>query len=416
MQNTPLKTTHTSPPTVSLSRRIGGMLLVTGTTIGAGMLALPAATSPSGFTTSIILLSFCWVMMAASGLLLLEVTLWMPRNTNLISMAKKTLGPIGELVTWGLYLLLLYALLAAYIAGGADIFQHLALKIHLTLPLKFSAIIFTAALSLIVLRGIFAVDFFNRFFMSLKFITFFLLTGLIVPHIHPTLLLARGGPLIMDTLTVAITSFGFATIIPSLRNFLNNDAASIRWAILTGSLLPLFCYILWNAAVMGIIPRTGPHGLMAALHASQPTSTFIQTLLTIVQKPIISLLTNSFTAICMLTSFLGIALCLTDFLADGFRVEKKGKKALLICLAAILPPLLFVIWQPSIFISALRHAGIIILLLLVIIPNLMVWRGRYHLQLTSASRYRVAGGQFLLCILLMIAGFIIIQEMIGYLT
>ena len=42
---------------------IGSILLIVGTSIGAGMLALPIATAQLGFGGSLILLFACWIVM-----------------------------------------------------------------------------------------------------------------------------------------------------------------------------------------------------------------------------------------------------------------------------------------------------------------------------------------------------------------
>ena len=99
----------------------GSILLVVGTSIGAGMLALPIATAQLGFLGSVVLLILCWFVMTMGALLLLEVNLWLPPNNNLITMAKATIGPYGQILAWIMYLLLLYSLICAYIAGGSDL-------------------------------------------------------------------------------------------------------------------------------------------------------------------------------------------------------------------------------------------------------------------------------------------------------
>ena len=62
------------------SKMIGSVLLIVGTAIGAGMLALPIATAQLGFAGSIILLFVSWFVMTGGAFLLLEVNLWMPPN------------------------------------------------------------------------------------------------------------------------------------------------------------------------------------------------------------------------------------------------------------------------------------------------------------------------------------------------
>ncbi len=78
----------------------GGILLIIGTSIGGGMLALPIATAQLGVINALIFLVICWAMMTAAALLILEVNLWHNINSNLISMAKTTLGKFGQIIAW----------------------------------------------------------------------------------------------------------------------------------------------------------------------------------------------------------------------------------------------------------------------------------------------------------------------------
>ena len=75
---------------------LGGVLLIAGCCIGAGMLALPVVTGIGGFIPSIILMVFIWLFMATTGMLLLEANLALGVNLSLISLAEKTLGKPGK--------------------------------------------------------------------------------------------------------------------------------------------------------------------------------------------------------------------------------------------------------------------------------------------------------------------------------
>lgn len=394
-----------------IARTIGGVLLIVGSAIGGGILALPIATSEMGFVQSSILLFFCWFLMTLSALLILEVTLWLPKNTNIISMARVTLGPLGQIIAWITYLLLLYSLLAAYIAGGSDFFQNLFTLANVVLPHWAVSGLFTLVLGYIVYLGIHAVDYANRGLMTIKFITFFLLVGLIFTHVSLSKLSGGQFSYMTSGITVAITSFGYATIIPSLRNYLQDDVKKLRIVIVIGSVIPLICYVAWDMAVMGVLPREGSDGLISMLHSGQSTSHFVNQLSSTLNRGSITSLSHLFTSICLLTSFIGVALCLVDFLADGFQVEKKGKMNFLVCCAAMIPPLCIVLIDPGIFIKALSYAGVYCIVLLIILPTLMVWRGRYHKRI--AKGYQVFGGKLLLFALLIISVLIILQSLAG---
>lgn len=390
---------------------LGGILLIVGTAIGGGMLALPIATSEMGFIYSTLLLFFCWFVMTMSAFLLLEVNLWLPTNSNIISMSKATLGRSGEIVAWISYILLLYSLLAAYIAGGGDFLNHMLQSIQLKSPVWLSTSLFTLLFGYIVYHGIQSVDMVNRGLMFLKLTAFILLVVSISPHISfPQL---KQGQLnsLTASVTVAMTSFGYATIIPSLRTYFHDDIKKLRFAILIGSLIPLVCYIIWDMVIMGVIPREGDHGLIMMMQTGKSTSEFVGQLSAILNQNTITTFARIFSSVCLLTSFLGVALCLSDFLADGFRVIKNTRNKILVNIATFFPPLLIVLFYPGAFITALSYAGIFALILLVFLPALMAWHGRYNKQYSHV--YHVAGGKVMLGFLITIAVGIIVKSIIN---
>ncbi|MEF1339087.1 aromatic amino acid transport family protein, partial [Vibrio rotiferianus] len=58
---------------MSRSKVFGSTLIIAGTTIGAGMLALPLASAGIGFSTSLIIMLGLWALMAFTALLMLEL-------------------------------------------------------------------------------------------------------------------------------------------------------------------------------------------------------------------------------------------------------------------------------------------------------------------------------------------------------
>src|SRR3990167_2212670 len=139
------------------------------------MLALPVVTATMGFGMACLLLVFAWIFMTYSAFLMLEVNLWLPRNSNLISMSVATLGPIGGIISWFTYLMLLYSVLCAYTSGGSDILHHFCYAVNLDFSQNATAIIFVCVIGLIVYQGIHLVDHVNRYLMSTKLISYILL-------------------------------------------------------------------------------------------------------------------------------------------------------------------------------------------------------------------------------------------------
>lgn len=388
------------------SKLWGGILLLTGTTMGGGLLALPISTSETGFINALLLMLACWFLMTTSALLMLEVNLWLPPHTNIVSMAKVLLGPCSVGITWVCYLSLLYSIIAAYMMSGSDFLQNLIEK---NLGLQWShgtcAILFTTLLGTLVAQGIRCIDYINRGLMIAKLIIYILLVLAILPLISPPKLLTGELRFIIQGFTVVISAFSYANIVPSLRSYFQDDIASLRKAILIGSTIPLLCYILWNASVIGIIPLYGPHGLIKLLKAEQPTYALINQLNTYLNSKPLSILAHSFASVCVFTTFLTCSLGLIDFLKDGlWGTRTKGTRTKIIyqniTLYAIsfLPPLNLTLFYPGLFIKALDYAGIACLILFVLLPVAMAWRGRYSVQ-HSPCTYRLAGGKPLLLIL-----------------
>lgn len=374
------------------SKLIGGILLIVGTSIGGGMLALPVSTAEVGFANSIFFLFFCWLVMTAGALLVLEVNLRLPPGSNMISMAKSTLGLPGQIIAWITYLFLLYTLLAAYISGGSDVFSSLLHKFNLDLPNWLTSTIFTGLFSLVVYKGIKSVDYVNRGLMFGKLGVYILLIAIISPHVTPSGLVGGSARAITGTLMILITSFGFASIVPSLRDYFEDDISSLRRVIIFGSLIPLFCYIVWDAVIMGVIAREGDHGLLALMTSEHATSGLTAALSQSIQSNWITGFFGFFTSICMVTAFLGVSLGLFDFLADGLKLNKSGSQGKYTLALTFLPPLAVVLINPGIYLHALSYAGVCCVILLLLLPAIMAWRGRQTCQLVPAESRMVPGG------------------------
>ena len=389
------------------SKIIGGVLLIVGTSIGGGMLALPVATAAAGITNSIIFLIFCWLVMTAGALLILEVNLRLPAGSNMVSMAKATLGLPGQIIAWITYLFLLYTLLAAYISGGTDVFNSLLHKAHIELPNAVTSVLFTFIFSLVIYSGIRVVDYLNRGLMFGKLGIYFLLVFIISPYINiPTL---SGGSLqaITGSLMILVASFGFASIVPSLREYFADDIHALRQVILFGSLIPLVCYILWETIIMGVVQRDGHDGLVALMSSDHATSGLTAALSHAVHNQWITGFFGFFTSICMITAFLGVSLGLFDFIADGLTFEKSGSQGKCTLALTFIPPLAVVLINPGIYLHAISYAGICCVILLLLMPAIMAWQGR-KADTAGTSLILIPGGNISLSIIAVIAMFLLV--------
>lgn len=374
------------------SRLIGGVLLVSGTTIGAAMLALPVSTGMAGFFPSLLLFVIFWMFMTYTAFLMLEVNLWAEGETNLISMARRTLGPWGEIFSWGIYLFLLYALTTAYIAGSGPIVIDCvqALTGH-TLPEWAGAIPLLLIFGFFVYKGTRSVDYVNRLLMMGLVIAYVAMVIFLTPHVQLDLIKQTNWKYIWTGVAVVATSFGFHIIIPSLSVYLEKDVGKLRKVLLIGSLIPLMVYAVWEFLTLGIIPLNGENGLINGYEVGANGAHLLTAFLA---NPYIAMVARFFSFFAIVTSFLGVSLSLSDFLADGFRIKKTRAGRLLLYALTFLPPLLFTLADPRAFLSALEYAGAFgVVILLGFLPALMVWSGRYWKHFGTPNSYRVFGGK-----------------------
>jgi tyrosine-specific transport protein len=366
-------------------KAIGGTLLLVGTSIGAGMLALPIALAQVGFLYSVGLAFLCWSVMYFGARFILEVNLAFKPGSHLVTMAKARLGVFGQGLAWISCLCLMYCLLLGYIAGGSDVIKSVVQQFGFHVPGFVCAIAFTFIFGLIVYAGIHFVDYANRALMFGKLGIFLLVVGVMLPKVN--LLSLYGGQLtaIPGSLMILITSFGFASIVPSLRYYLQEDIPLLKRVIFWGSLIPLICYLIWIIVIMGVLPAHGPDSLMSISHMTQPLGGLILGLQKTVGVGWVERVFTLFTIICLLTAFLGVSLGLFDFIADGLHLKKRGFQGALVFAVTFFPSLLVAIFNPGIYLQALSYAGRFCVLLLLILPSLMLFRSSAETQKAAAG-------------------------------
>lgn len=379
---------------------LGGILLIGGSCIGAGVLGLPIVTGLSGFLPSLSMFFAAWAFMTITGLLLVEVNGWFPGRVNMISMVGKSLGKSGKVACWILYLFLFYALLVAYIAGFGSLSTTLALQyFHLTLPNWMGSLLLVLLFGIIVYFGTRPVDLWNRLLMLGKIGAFLAIVFLGARYVQSDLLLRSQPQYLLFSLPILVISFGFHNLIPSLMNYMHGNIKRVRLSIIFGGLFALVLYLLWQIIVLGIVPADGPSGIIDTLKTGKEAS---QSLIGILGISWVSTFANLFAFFAILTSFMAQSLALSHFLADGMNSTYKKHEDIWILFLVFLPPLFCSLLYPGIFIKALNFAGgICAVILFGVLPILMVWRGRYRKEIES--KYQVFGGRPLLILIFLFA-------------
>ncbi|MDF2866942.1 MAG: tyrP-A [Gammaproteobacteria bacterium] len=397
-----------SPENSNPKRIYGSILLVAGTSIGAGMLALPITTGVGGYGYTLVLFLVCFLFMLLSLFLLLEATLWVSKpSANFVTIAKERLGYAGQIVAWFGFLLLLYAVAAAYLLGGGSLLMRvLPVSYQALLPAQLGILVFALLFGLLVFFGTRYIDYINRILMIGLLTAYVILVILVIPSLQSHNLASGQPRYLWAAIPVVVLSFTSHIILPSLRTYLHGDVKALTKVLWYGSLIPLAFYILWQTVILGVVPYSN---LLILATSEHPVAELTKVLQGNLGLTWIAITVSYFSFFALTTSFVGVILSLSDFLADGFSIKKNITGRLLVLSQTILPPLLFALFFPHGFIIALSYAGVLVAILFGILPVLMVWRGRYVEKLESA--FRVPGGKPVLLVALAGSCLVIILQL-----
>lgn len=387
---------------------ISAVFLIGGTAIGGGMLALPVTTGFIGFMPSVFVMACAWLFMTATGLLLLEVNLWIKKECHIVTMAGELLGNKGKAVAWITYLFVCYASLVAYVDGGGRITLQALEAWGFDLTRSQAYFAFTAFFGAFLLLS-------NQFLSRINIVLFIALVGAYLymialgsAEVTPVLLERAqwDKPWMLACLPLMLTSFSYQWIIPSLTPLLQKNANSIRCAIIFGTTMTFVVYLCWQWLVLGVVPYEGEHGLQFAFQEHHLATDSLTVLL---QSEQLAFIAKFFAYFAIITSFIGMGISCLDFLSDGLHIPRKGLGSIFLTLLVCLPVYYCAENFLNVFLLALDlTGGFGDAIMNGLLPVAMVWVGRYYQK--RHSEVPLWGGKWMLSGLVIFAvGAIVIE-------
>lgn len=360
------------------------VFLVSGTSVGGGMLAQPVAASLMGFVPSALMMGVAYAFMMLTALILAEVCMWMPQDSHIISMANTIIGWPAKLVAWLVYLFVAYFSLIAYISGGGDTVETVRNALSFSEGTDFiNCLLFVLAFGVAIEVSSRAVSTVNTMLFFGLIASYLVIVVLGMPDIHIENYVRMDFSHSYAIIPLFLTSFSFQMIVPSLANFLDRDRRRLRLAIVLGISLSFCFYLVWNAVVLG--------------HAASLADTSLAEAYAQGRAPTVALASGGgwfgffihlFGFCAIVTSFMGISWGLFDFLADGFSIKKVGMHRLYLWLLVMVPPFLVAASYPQTFITALESTGAYgDTILNGLIPILMFYMGIKLQKRHSQSRF-----------------------------
>ena len=384
----------------SFTAVLGGSMLVAGTAIGAGMLALPMISAGMWFYWSTALLLVSWFFMYRASQALLEVNLHYQPGDSFHTLVRDLLGPAWSAANGIAVAFVLYILVYAYVScGGSIIQQSLTPFLGTAPPRILSSLFFALLLAACIWWSSRAVDRFSVLLMGGMVLTFVISVSGMLGNLRLSTLLDSAGSggeaiFIWGAVSSYLTSFCFHASVPSLVKYMGRDGRTINKCLLAGTLMALVCYFCWITAADGLIPREQFKDVIAA---GGNVSNLMQAAGSNLDGSFILRILETFGLLAVATSFLGAGLGLFDYIADlcKFDDSRLGRsKTLLVTFA---PPVICGLLWPDGFLLAIGWAGLAAAFWSVIVPALLLKAARSRF---AAHGYRVRGGSLLITLLL----------------
>jgi len=415
----------------------GSAALIAGTTVGAGVLALPAVTLPVGLLPSTALMLAAWLYMLVSGLLIAEANLQAMRQTGsadvgLLATVRLSLGKRGAIAAGTVYIFIHYALLVAYVARGGDILADAiasfarAVGMVQTVPLWWGHMAFVAIFGGILYGGS------KRFTTRLNsvlvifvVVSFGGLLGLTLEQVDVSRWQFQQWAAVSSAVPVMFVAFVYQNVVPVITTQLAGDVRKIRRSIVIGSLVPLTMFVLWNAVILASV-GVETLAVNSNLNSELAAGTVLDPIELLRQgtaHPLLGVAVSVFSEVAIATSFIGFIFGLLDIFEDIFKSALKqiakrlaeqtvsqiaqARRNIIYGLTLTLP-LLLSFTDPNIFFEAIDFAGAFgNSILFGVIPVLVVWKMR---NASPPSEPLVPGGKRLLIGVMAIAVGIILQN------
>ncbi|KAK9804780.1 hypothetical protein WJX72_004945 [[Myrmecia] bisecta] len=424
-----------APAAAATGSLLGAVALITGSTVGAGILALPAVSAPAGFFPSTSVMLACWSLLALEAMAIAEVNLALRARrlkagemeadevVTLRQMAESTLGPLGASAMSLVYLGLSYSLLTAYISKVSELLT--GMSSGLMTPAT-CAVAFTTAAGLTLCKGgTGTADLLNRAMTAGLMVLFVGIIASGASHADWSALTTHADwSTAPQTVPIMFLALVFHDLIPVLCSYLGDDRGRVRSALLAGSAVPLTMFMAWNAVALSLVQQPGTltdQGTVVAGPGLDPLALLMQS-----GGAGMGCAVAAFSLLAIGTSFIGTSLGLSATLtmelktlsealqkpeaADSAETgtpwpsTEQDEEVLRLCvfLVALAPPLALSLSNPGAFFQMLQAAGAYGMTLLYgVAPPLMAWSRRsaassQPANSSQAARPMVPGGPFVL--------------------
>lgn len=284
-----------------------------GFTIGAGILGIPFVVAKAGFLTGMASILVLGMLVLTLNLYLGEITLRTKGIHQLTGYARIYLGKVGHCLMMASFIISMHGALIAYIIKTGEFLHALLNPLFGGTHLIYS-IIFLMVSFIIVHEGVKIIEKSEVSMVILIFVIVALLAILAIPHINASNL--TGFDISNFFIPYGVVFFAFLALpaMPEMNEELKNNKKDLKKAIIIGSLIPLFIYMLFALIVVGVTGINATDGAIFGLANILGNNVLLL-------GSVMGILTMS-------TSFIAVAFALTEMYHFDHNISNKNSSIL----------------------------------------------------------------------------------------
>ncbi len=344
---------------------IKAVVILTGTIIGAGVLAIPYSIYASGYWLGILYLIILGIAMIVLNLMLGEVVLRTKKNLHIPEIIKLYLGKRGYILVLVAMSTLIYGGMSAYIRGAGDILN----RIIPAASFNWS-IVFFAIGTYFIVKGLKFVSQWNIVFVSgmvLIIITIWL-KAIYSQNIDWNQFNLQPTTSFKDAFqpygAILFSYFGVIAI-PHIKTILGKKSYQMESVIQLGVLIPILLYSVFISLVIGVAGQDITPLAVISLGDKLGDQVLI--------------ITSIFAVIAMMTSFITMGLSMIESYIHFGKVKRS-----VAILITTFPPMALLVFDWAQFNTIIQYAGGIGVSVIYILIILTFWKAKLSREMPPA--------------------------------
>ncbi len=315
---------------MSKKHLLGAVSTLVGFTIGAGILGIPYVVVKAGFTTGIVNIIVIGIATLILNLYLGEIVLRTKGIHQLTGYAEKYLGKNGKVLMTIAMIFAYYGALVAYTVKVGEFIAKLFMPVIGGDYLIYVLVSFVI-MSLFVYVGLKMVEKGELSMVLFMVLIMVVFSFVMMPKIDYSNLTGFDLTKLFIPYGVVLFAFAGSGAIPEIGEELKNNKKLVKKAIIIGSLIPLFIYLLFAFLVVGVAGNNTTDGAIIGLESIFGTNILVLGVI--------------FGVLAMATSFIAVGLALKGM----YQFDFKLKRALASNLTCLIPLVVsFIIIQSKI--------------------------------------------------------------------